>query len=821
MNNPVNPKFIDVLQIGLFDLSADGKLLYIDAKFSGLWGLDTNEKVPASVYEMLSEGEADYLIGEMKRKEVIRVRSTFSLNGKNIEAFVVGMPLDENRYNFLFIPANQWYDQRVLKDKNGFFNSSGMNDNLMFELTGMKEKLKQLMSYNEILASKIVEQELVDKKIFTHINEGIWEYEFKTKKFSFNDRFLEILGYEAFEFEQDIATLHKLLHEEDKERIIKAIEYTGPDASNFILECRLRNQKGIYQWVQINAMLDEGFEDANSRKWLGTVADIDIRKSYEEQIRQNEQILAEQSESFEKVNSQLEISLKKINKLYTQLQEKQKLLDNILNSVPAFIGLVSDNIILFANEHASLMTGYNMEEISGRNFSFLFADEDEYLNVNKILSTYLVEQNTSTVNTHWRMKNGVRLDVMITAANLELSGSNSFSFVAFDITSQRIYEEELIAAKEKSEVAERLKSVFLCNISHELRTPANGIIGFAELLKNCRDDEKRAQYIQIIINSSKQLVKIVSDLVDVSKIEIGEIELFSNIVELPKLMGELFEYFKNYMLIRGKTQIELVLEPLDALLKEPVVTDEPKLRLIMQNLLSNAVKFTDNGQIRFGCSKREDYLEFFVSDTGIGIAEEEKELIFEAFKQVEMSSKRLYGGNGLGLAIAKGYVKAMGGTIWVESKKGGGSKFSFIIPYNVKSQVIIKADNGASFKWEDKHILLVEDDITSAMLIKALLEDFPVKITHVVTGIEAVKACKKDESIDLVLMDMRLPEMDGFEATRLIKQYNPQMPVIAQTAHAFSEDKGKCMAAGCDGYLTKPMQQEDLINAILKCWQVS
>lgn len=821
MNSPVNPRFIEVLQIGLFDLSPEGKILSVDYNFSGLWGLDSNSKMPGSVFDMLSKSEGDYLIEGMKRKDVIRVRLIFSLNGKNIEAFVFGMPLDENRYNFLFIPADQWYDQRALKDKSSFLNSSGMNDNLMFEIAGMNEKLKQLTSYNEILASKIVEQELIDKKIFTHINEGIWEYDFRTKKLSFNDKFLEILGYEAFEFEQGIATLQKLLHEEDKERVIKAIEYTGPDASNFIQECRLLNQKGSYQWVQMNALLDEGFDDVNSKKWLGTVTDIDIRKTYEEQIRQNEQMLAEQSESFGEVNSQLEFSFKKINKLYTQLQEKQKLLDNILDSVPAFIGLVSDNIILFANDHAALMTGYNMDEITGRNFSFLFADEDEYLNVNKILSTYLVEQNTSTVNTHWRMKNGVLLDVMITATNLELSGSNSFSFVAFDITSQRIYEEELIAAKEKSEVAERLKSVFLCNISHELRTPANGIIGFAELLKNCKEEEKREQFIQIIINSSKQLVKIVSDLVDVSKIEIGEIDLFSNIVELPKLMNELFEYFKNYMSTRSKTQVELIFEPLDNLLEEPVITDETKLKLIMQNLLSNAVKFTDNGQIRFGCRKHENHLEFFVSDTGIGIAEEEKELIFEAFRQVEMTSKRLYGGNGLGLAIAKGYVKAMGGTIWVETKKDVGSTFSFTIPYNIKETVIINVDNEALFKWEDKHILLVEDDVTSAMLIQALLEDVPVKITHVVTGIEAVKTCKKDESIDLVLMDMRLPEMDGFEATRLIKQFKPELPIIAQTAHAFSEDKGKCMAAGCDNYLTKPMQQDELIGAILKCWRAS
>ncbi len=465
-----------------------------------------------------------------------------------------------------------------------------------------------------------------------------------------------------------------------------------------------------------------------------------------------------------------------------------------------------------------MLTGYDLDDILGHDTIFLYSDENEYHRVFEALYKDNAEGHTKSVSTKWKTKNGTILDMYITVTAIKSdTPSLVFTFTALDITAQRIYEEELIEAKDQAEKAEKLKTVFLANMSHELRTPMNGIVGFAEMLQTQVNYAKREQYLKIIVNSSKQLLKIISDIVDISKIESGGVETFYSTISVSSLMKELYDLYIPYLIARNKSNIKLEYHCCFDKNNDLIVSDENKIRQVLNNLLANAVKFTDDGFIRFGCEAKGDFLEFYVSDTGIGIEESEKDIVFEAFRQTESQIRKKYGGNGLGLAIAKGLLHSINGKIWVESEVEKGSTFYFMVPLTLEEKQVEEGEIEFDVPpkiWEKNHILVVEDDLTCFTLIEEMLEETGIKVTHATTGLEAVKFCRKDDSFDIVLMDMRLPEMDGYEATRRIKEFKPNLSVVAQTAHALIEDRKKCMAAGCDDYLTKPINQDLLFQTL-------
>jgi len=526
-----------------------------------------------------------------------------------------------------------------------------------------------------------------------------------------------------------------------------------------------------------------------------------------------------QNEDYVIVNKRLEESNRKIKKINKYLSDKQAHLDSIMKTVPVSVGLVSERIILFANKYTSLMTGYEIEEIIGHDASFLYPNTDEYNRVYEILYKDNSEGSIKSVNTIWKMKNGTLIDVYITVTNIDIeSPSKGYTFSALDVSAQRLYEEELIKAKDSAEKAEKLKSIFLANISHELRTPMNGIVGFAELLQNQVNQNSKDRYLKIIVNSSKQLLKIITDIVDISKIETGEIEIFKTPLSINKVLKEYYDYYRDYLDNRNKLSVELKYKSCFNENNDKISVDENKFKQVLTNILNNAVKFTESGSIFFGCELKGNYTEFYVKDTGIGIDAEEKETIFECFRKTESAKRKIYGGTGLGLAIAKGFVEAMDGKMWVESEQDKGATFYYTIPYvPIKEQIMEEPEEKyKSIDWTNFHILVVEDDMACLALINELLEETKIKISNAMTGLEAVKICRKDNSVDFVLMDMRLPEMDGYEATQRIKEFRPNLPIVAQTAHALSDDRKKCLAAGCDEYLTKPIIQNKLFDTISK-----
>jgi PAS domain S-box-containing protein len=394
--------------------------------------------------------------------------------------------------------------------------------------------------------------------------------------------------------------------------------------------------------------------------------------------------------------------------------------------------------------------------------------------------------------------------------------------VSRDISQRREIECKLKKALEQAEESDRLKSAFLANMSHEIRTPMNGIIGFADLLNNPNlEPEKLTKYAEIININGKHLLSIINDIIDISKIEAGQVFINETAIDINSLFEELNAFFSTIKFRKPEVKInfESKLNINDSL----IYADEVKLKQILTNLISNALKFTKEGNVDVSCKavqqNGDSFLLFVVADTGIGISKTNQTIIFERFRQVDITTERRYGGTGLGLPISKAYVDLMGGKIWVDSDIAKGSRFYFTIPF--------KRDNSSdaedqmnqdtllsSIDWSSKLILIAEDEDTNFFFLSEILKCTGAKVIQAHNGNEAVDICSKNKLIDLVLMDIKMPELNGYEATRKIKEMRPELPVIAQTAFAFSDDLQKALEAGCDDYIAKPILKEYLIEKL-------
>jgi PAS domain S-box-containing protein len=408
-------------------------------------------------------------------------------------------------------------------------------------------------------------------------------------------------------------------------------------------------------------------------------------------------------------------------------------------------------------------------------------------------------------------------------------GLNSASMIIHDISERKNTERELIESKENAEESDRLKSAFLANMSHEIRTPMNGILGFTELLKEPQlTGEEQKEYIDIIEKSGARLLNIINDIISISKIESGETEISYSQININELIENLIAFFSSEA---GQKNIKILFLRYFPVYKAIINTDKEKVTSILTNLIKNAIKFTTTGIIEVGYVRKNNYLEFFVKDTGLGVPEELKEIIFERFRQGSESLIRNYEGAGLGLSISKGYVDILGGKIWVESNpkrpftgklnSEKGSTFYFTIPYNHSEPENNPAKN--SFKViqkinlkKDLKIMIVEDDIFSELLISIIARNISDNILRVSTGPSAVETCRNNPDIDLILMDIKIPGMDGYEATRKIREFNKSVIIIAQTAYGLEGDREKAIEAGCNDYIPKPINQIKLKEMIEK-----
>jgi PAS domain S-box-containing protein len=506
-----------------------------------------------------------------------------------------------------------------------------------------------------------------------------------------------------------------------------------------------------------------------------------------------------------------------------EMQKERKQAEKALNDnekkLRIVFNVMEEGMALNVNSSYERITSLSREQVVGRNATEIYGLSSEY--INSFWKQHI--HDIHSVKTELYDK----IYKIWTHISTSIPAQNKFSTIFSNITERKQAELELIKAKECAEESDRLKSAFLANMSHEIRTPMNGILGFAELMKepNLKGEEQQ-EYIRIIEKSGARMLNIINDIIDISKIEAGLMKLDIQNSNINEQIEYIYTFFKPEVEAKEmKLSFKNTLPSKEAIIN----TDREKLFAILTNLVKNAIKYTNEGSIIFGYDIVETLhatsLRFYVKDTGIGIQKDRQKFIFERFVQADIADKMARQGAGLGLSITKAYVEMLGGKIWVESEEGKGSTFYFTLPYNTdpNEKIVIEntvSDDGAEQKnnpgVSGLKILIAEDDKVSEILFDITVKMLSKEILKARTGIEAVEICRNNPDIDLILMDIQMPDLDGYEATRQIRQFNKHIIIIAQTAYAFSGDREKAIEAGCNDYISKPINQILLKELIKK-----
>ena len=469
------------------------------------------------------------------------------------------------------------------------------------------------------------------------------------------------------------------------------------------------------------------------------------------------------------------------------------------------------------NENSARMLGYTKEEMFKMHPTSLekhFSAET----MGKRIEDFKLK-GFSDFETTFSHKNGQEIVVEITAKVISYNNQPAVMNIVRDISSRKQAELALIEAKVKAEESDRLKSAFLGNMSHEIRTPMNGILGFTELLKAPNlSIEDQQSFIEIIEISGARMLNTINNIVDVSRIESGLVTLDLSETNIIEQLEFIFKFFEKEAKTKGLTLLSNInLASEDVIIK----TDKEKIYGILTNLIKNAIKFTSEGTIEFGCEKKGQHLEYYIKDTGVGIPQKQHQAIFDRFRQVDETYNRNFEGSGLGLSISKAYVNMLGGEIWVESQEGIGSSFYFTIPYipmtmenNLTKKIASEINNKEQLR--KLKILIVEDDETSKILLTEMFREHGSLILFAKNAVDAINACKENPELDLILMDIGLPQIDGYEAARQIRKFNRSVIIIAQTAYGFSDDKVEAIESGCNAYISKPFEKASLHSLIEK-----
>ncbi len=645
-----------------------------------------------------------------------------------------------------------------------------------------RKLVEQALRESESRFRKVVEQAPIAMAIVSM--DGVIEF--------INNKVVEVFGYQP----EDIPTMNKwwIQAYPDKDyrkkvidewtgRVQKAIkEETEIIGNEFLVTCK----DGTLKTIFISGALV-------SNKIFVLFDDITERKKVEEALQESE-------ERFSKAYKTSPISF--------------------------MISEMKEGKIIEVNDAFTEISGYTREEaLSGSSLklNFWVHEEDRLHMINTLRSGKSVIRQETLL----RAKNGDIYTVLLSAQLIQLGHKYCIISSIEDISERKKAEIELIKAKEHAEESDRLKTAFLQNMSHEIRTPMNAIMGFSSLLvENYNNKSKLEHFSEIINQRCTDLLKIINDILDISTIESGQLPIHKENCDLNELFTELTVFFKEHQKRIGKQHIHFELHTFCNPGEKNIITDKVKLRQIFINLIGNAFKFTTNGKIEGGCKYDANHHPvFYVSDTGIGIPSDKQDVIFQRFSQLNNYKNPSSGGTGLGLSIVKGLINLLGGKIWLESElenldagKAGGTTFYFSFPIQIapiayKEKVTMSETR--KYHFQGKTILVVEDEQFNDAYIKEVLSKTELKIISTEYGKEAIRIATS-QSPDIVLMDIRLPDMSGYDVTREIKKQKPDLKIIAQTAYASQEDKHKAIEAGCIDFISKPLNRELLLAMINK-----
>ncbi len=607
-------------------------------------------------------------------------------------------------------------------------------------------------------------------------NTGIWEKNINSDVVFFNALSKEILAIHTHENELQIADFIQNVHPQDQERLANIVSNDNEESFSFTFRYY---KNGTLRYIEMSASLYNA-RFVEKAKFIGILTDITERKLNEIKIKE--------------INAQL-----------------KGILDNSSSAI--FIKDAS-GLILLMNK-------------MGKKWWAISPDEDTYaddiLTEEAVMKSKAADEQvllrkcsyTYEINT---VVDKRELNLLMTKFPIEYDdGQLYIGGIATDITQLKESERELILAKEKAEESDRLKSAFLANMSHEIRTPLNSIIGFSDLLKKRKlDSQERNRFLNIINEQGRHLLSIVNDIIDLSAIESNQLKLQFAEVDINKSLEGLRMNFEEEVRELDQKNIEIVFSSPEGL-SPLVMVDLVRVNQVLKNLIGNAIKFTERGFIRFGYELANDRMNFFVQDTGSGIAEEHLETVFKRFRQVDQSDTRKHGGTGLGLAISKALVELMGGEIKVMSIIGQGTTFEFWTPTSWKAKEAPVAEESGELiipDWKERKIVIVEDDPGSAFLLKTMLKETNATIEHFVFGKDVIKYCENTSDVDLILMDLQLPDISGYECTEAIKKTKPNIRIVAQSAQVMRKDRERAFQSGCDGFIPKPLNLRSVLVTI-------
>lgn len=570
---------------------------------------------------------------------------------------------------------------------------------------------------------------------------------------------------------------------------------------SFTAEFMLQTKDGEYRWVH-----EQGCPvyAANGEVLFieGYVEDVSERKLRELELLRSEEALSQS------------------NKTYSQL----------FNGMDETVWVLDlEGKIIDTNSSVTGLLGYSSEEV----LELVMTSIDVGLSAEdlKLMIKNMPDDKKQRFETIHRKKNGDLIPVEISSSIVNYRGQKCILSIGRDISirkqmeAERLkYEEQqkelydkLLVAKEKAEESDRLKMAFLANMSHEIRTPMNGILGFMELLKDSDlEASSRQEYIELVNISGQRLLTTINDIIEISKIETGQFKIRQEHVNIEEIMQYFHDFFIHETHHKG---LKLIMNNQVTGAAANVITDRHKLDSILTNLLKNAIKFTSQGYIEFGAYLENGSIVFYVSDTGRGIPADRLDAIFERFVQAEINATRAHEGSGLGLAIARAYAEALNGNISVISEPWKGSKFTVMLPHinqhtSYRKNEVIEAP--AVKPAGAVNLLIAEDDDISFRFLEKTLNSLNYNLVRVTSGMEAVNAVKSNPDFHLILMDIKMPDMDGFQATTQIRTFNTAIPIIAQTAYALHDDRKKALEAGCTGYISKPIRKDELLSLINK-----
>lgn len=662
--------------------------------------------------------------------------------------------------------------------------------------------------------------------VYRCLNDKLWTMIF------LSDGFKQITGFEPEDFSKGGSrSFAELIHPDDRETIWLMVQKAIAEKNSFEYEYRILGDNGEYKWVW-----EKGrgvFNDRGELLFLeGFISDLSWRKRNEEV----QKVVFNIANAVNVTTTLIELSSLIRNELSRIIDTSNffiALFNKASNTISLpFMADQKDEFQVFPA--GKTLTGYVI-----KNNKPILVNEPEIRNM---ANHGLIELHGTVSKTWLGVPLKYKSDVIGALVIQDYEKSDAYSendleimkFVSNQVAlsiEKRRAEEELRTAKEKAVESDKLKTAFLANMSHEIRTPMNAIIGFSDLLADHGlTDEDKKNFLHIIQNNGNVLLNLIDDIIDMAKLEAGQLRIDKRKVNINEVLDELYNYFIELRNKMDKTQVEIRFSQYRQK-KFELMVDPLRFRQIISNLINNAIKFTDSGFIELGYTSKlpltapeespNPAVVFYVKDTGVGIPEDKVQMVFDRFRQAYDSHSRIFGGTGLGLTISKNLTEMLGGKIWVESKPGSGTTFFVALPTDNELVITESEENNYEdesdfFEGNGLHVLIAEDEASSAFFLETIIAKTGARVSVVSNGFDAVEKSKTDNSIDLVFMDIRMPVMDGYEATKQIKTHKPNLPIIAQTAYAMPEEVQRSVLNGCDGHITKPLRPSEIISVLKK-----